>query len=86
MKWQEIRNLYPKQWLLIEATKAHSKSNRRIVEKISVISSFTDSTKAMKRYVYLLRKSPERELYIFHSSRKSLDITEWRWLGIRGAL
>jgi len=27
----------------------------------------------------------KRELYVFHTSRETLDITERRWLGIRGA-
>jgi len=29
-------------------------------------------------------ESPKRELFVFHTSRKELDITERRWLGIRG--
>ena len=33
MKWDEIRAHYPRQWLLIEAIKAHSKENKRILMK-----------------------------------------------------
>lgn len=83
MKWDEIRRYYPHQWLLIEAIKAHSDSNHRILEQIAVISTFSDSVTAMKGYVQLHRESPERELYVFHTDREQLDITERRWLGIR---
>jgi hypothetical protein len=30
-------------------------------------------------------EAPERELYVFHTNRETLDIAERRWLGIRGA-
>ena len=84
MQWHEIRTHYHMKWLLIEAIKAHSESNKRILESLSVIGSYTDSETAMKAYIEMHRESPERELYVLHSSRETLDITERKWLGIRG--
>ncbi len=83
MKWAEIRNHYPHQWLLVEAIKAHSEAGKRILEQISVVSTYADSVTAMQGYTQLHREAPERELYIFHTDRDSLDITERTWLGIR---
>ena len=85
MKWQEIRVHYPQQWLLVEAMKAHSEANKRILEQLAVVDTFPNSVTAMKSYLQLHREVPERELYVFHTSRETLDITERRWLGIRGA-
>ena len=84
MQWQEIRNHYPQQWLLVEAIKAHSESNKRILEQLAVVGVFPDSVTAMKSYMQLHHEAPERELYVFHTSRETLDIAERRWLGIRG--
>jgi hypothetical protein len=84
MKWQEIRNHYPRQWLLVEAIKAHSEADKRILEQRAVVGTFADSVTAMRNYAQLHREDPERELYVFHTSREILDITERRWLGIRG--
>lgn len=84
MTWEEIRSHYPHQWLLVEAIKAYSESGKRILEQISVISIFTDSVTAMKSYTQLHREAPERELYVFHTDREKLNITERKWLGIRG--
>lgn len=84
MKWEEIRNHYPNQWVLAEAIKAHTESDKRIVEDIAVINIFSDSTPAMKAYIRLHQEAPERELYVLHTDRKELDITERRWAGIRG--
>ena len=85
MKWQEIRANYPKKWLLIEAIKARSETDKRILEDLAVLDTFSDSSVALKNYQKLHHEAPERELYVFHTSRKVLDITERRWLGIRMA-
>ena len=84
MKWQEIREHYPQQWILVEALKAHSEADKRILEQLAVISTFSDSVVALRDYQKLHDESPERELYVFHTSREILDITERRWLGVRG--
>jgi len=84
MQWEGIRSYYPHQWLLVEAIKAHSESGKRILEHIAVISTFPDAVTAMQGYTQLHREAPERELYVFHTDREELDISERRWLGIRG--
>lgn len=84
MQWKEICQHYPQQWLLIEAIKAHSEADRRILEQLAVVGTFSDSTTALKSYLQLHKEAPERELYVFHTSRETLDITERRWLGVRG--
>jgi hypothetical protein len=85
MRWEEIRRRYPDRWLLVEAIKAHSEAGKRIVEQLSVVSEFPDSVTAMKDYAQLHREAPERELYVLHTSRETLDITERTWLGIRSS-
>ena len=82
MRWQEIRTHYPQQWLLVEAIQAHSDANRRILEQLAVVSAFSDSVAAMQSYSQLHHQAPERELYVFHTSRETLDIPERQWLGI----
>lgn len=84
MKWQEIREHYPKNWVLIEALTARTESNKRILEQLAVVGTYSDSIKAMKEYTEIHRQSPDRELYVFHTSRELLDITERKWHGIRG--
>jgi hypothetical protein len=84
MIWSDIRKHYPHQWLLVEAIKAHSESGQRILDELSVVSTFPDSVTAMKGYTQLHQEAPERELYVFHTDRQQLNIAERRWLGIRG--
>ncbi len=84
MKWYEIRSHYPNQWLLIEAIRAHSEEEQRILDEIAVIKTFLDSRTAMQAYTNLHRDSPQREMYVVHTTRKELNITERRWIGVRG--
>lgn len=84
MTWQEIRNNFPEQWLLVEATKAHSKDMKRILEDLAVLQTFSSGKAAMRGYMELHRESPSRELYVLHTEREDLEIEELRWLGIRG--
>lgn len=83
MNWQEIRTHYPAQWLLLEAIKAHSEAHQRILEQLAVLGTFADSATALQSYLQLHRDAPARELYVFHTSRETLEIAERQWLGIR---
>jgi hypothetical protein len=83
MQWQEIRAHYPQQWLLLEAVKAHSENDQRILDQLAVLDAFPDSATALSAYARIHREVPHRELYVFHTSRDTLDIRERQWLGIR---
>ena len=84
MKWKEIREHFPEQWLLVEATRAHSEGNRRILDDLAVVETFPSGKSAMNGYMDLHEQSPYRELYVLHTDREDLEIEELRWLGIRG--
>ena len=85
MQWQEIRDRYPHQWLLTEAIAAHSAAGERVVEDLAVLGTYPDGLAAMHGYRDLHRRDPGRELYVLHTDRERLEITEQRWLGVRAA-
>lgn len=85
MKWEEIRQHYPHQWLLVEAVQAHSESGKRIIDQLAVINTFASSSSALEQYAQLHRQWPEREYFVLHTDREQLDIKERHWLGIRSA-
>ena len=58
MKWEDVRDKYPNNWILLEAIEAHSVQEKRVVDKISVphisISEDNSNKKVMnimKRYL-----------------------------------
>ncbi|MFH0926454.1 MAG: hypothetical protein V1872_12650 [bacterium] len=83
MNWQDIRKDYPERWLLVEAINAHTEANKRILNQIAVVGTFSNSITALESYKQLHHQFPERELYVFHTSREKLDIIERTWLGVR---
>jgi hypothetical protein len=85
MNWEKIRENYPNQWVLVEAIEAHSVLGKRILDQLAVLNTFPDSLIAMRTYKELHKKSPNRELYVLHTDRKSLNILERKWIGIRGS-
>ena len=85
MNWQKVRERYPNQWLLVEAIGAHTADDQRILNEIAVVDAFADSVTALQCYQTLHHEDPQRELYVFHTDREQLDVTERRWLGVRAA-
>lgn len=84
MFWEDVKKLFPSQWVLIEAVNAHTEGNHRIVEQVSVVESFDDDSKlALKKYVELHKQHKDREYYVIHTNREQLNFEELRWMGIR---
>lgn len=84
MQWQDIRQNYPNQWLIIEALEAHTDTkHQRCLDKLSVIEFCADGKTAMKTYQTLYQQYPEREFYFVHTNKTELDIEEHQWLGVR---
>ena len=83
MTWQQIRERYPESWLLVEAIEAHSEDGRRVLEELTVVQDYPSGEAAMRGYLDLHRRSPERELYVLHTDREVLDVDEREWLGLR---
>ena len=83
MRWKNVRETYPNQWLVVEAVKAHSSKSKRVLDKIAVMETCIDGVTAMEKYRRLHKQFPEREFYFVHTSRKQLIIQERQLLGVR---
>ncbi len=84
MKWTEVQNLCPNEWVVIEAMEAYSDNGIRFVDDMAIVQHFDDSYEAMKHCNELLRNHPGSEFYFFHTSRPQVGIRERQWIGIRG--
>ncbi|WP_373233412.1 hypothetical protein [Cohnella sp.] len=84
MQWSEICEKYPNQIVLVEALKTSSKDKIRTVEEMSIVSGFYDSMEAWQEYKKIHKDKPEKEIYIFHTSKKKAEVIEQFFVGIRG--
>lgn len=84
MKWIQVKEAYPNQWVIVEVTEANTTLNNiRHIESVSVIDRYDNGTDAMNNYRKLHIKNPIKEYYFLHTSRNTLDIEEHKWLGVR---
>ena len=80
MRWQEVQERFPGEWVVLEAKKAYSEGGRRYIEDVVFIDSFADSTSALRRYSELHKEDSKREYCFFHTSRPELVARE-RYVG-----
>ena len=64
MQWNEIRELFPGQWVLIDAVEAHSADNQSFLDDIAIVHTFPDHRTAMARYKELHRRNSVLEMYV----------------------
>lgn len=84
MKWEDVCQAFPKQWVLIEAVEAYTNEEyERILKEVTPLKKFSNSPDAMKAYQELHRGNPSRELYVLHTNRKNPHIIEKKWVGVR---
>lgn len=84
MKWEEVCQAFPDQWVLIEAIQAYKDDeSERILEEVAPLKKFSKSPEAMRAYQELHRENPSHELYVLHTSRKNPNIIEKKWVGVR---
>jgi hypothetical protein len=76
MTWQEVRQRYPNEWLLIEATRARSAEGKRIIEAIAVLEVLPDARAAWEAYSRLHKEAPQRELFPISTEKENLEIKE----------
>ena len=72
MNWQEVRSLYPHQWVILEAFDAYTEGSRRVVDELSVYGGFDgfyDAWDAHKKYA-----DGKREIYVYHTFNEELKI------------
>jgi hypothetical protein len=82
MRWDEVQEKFPDEWVVFEATEAHSKDGFRCVESVTIIDRYEDSIEAMHRYKEIHRNQPAKEIYFLHTSRPNLKIEE-KWVGFK---
>jgi len=76
VKWEQVREQYLEQWVLVEAISTYSKNSIRYLKELSVIANFPESTSAWKEYKKLHLAEPAREYYIFHTDHKTIVVKE----------
>lgn len=69
MLWEEVRELFPDQFVLVEELKSHYEGNRLHVEEVAVIKPIPDPQEALKELF-----SAKNERFVYHTSNEAITI------------
>ncbi|MBU7315296.1 hypothetical protein [Paenibacillus oleatilyticus] len=76
MRWSEVCSRYPSRFVLVEALKAISSNRMRTIEEMTVVEEYDNPVLAWAGYKRHRKENPERELYVFHTSKQEIEVIE----------
>lgn len=78
MKWQEVRELYPNQFVKFEILESHIEDNKEFVDDIAVIKAISDGKEARKEFI-----NCKPGQLVYNTKNKELIIQLVKHVGIR---
>ena len=81
MKWQELRNLYPDQFVKFEIVESHVEEDKEYVDEVAFIKEITDSKEAMREF----RKCKQGQ-FVYSTKNGKLIIELIKNVGIRRSM
>jgi len=66
MQWNEVQELFPKQWVLLEELESHYEGNKLVVDDVAVIRPIHESD--IKHEFF----AAKNERFVFHTSKESV--------------
>ena len=80
MKWEEVRRLYPNQFVLLKVLNYYTKDNKRYIKDVAVVRPVDDSKEVAK---LLLNGKPDD--FVYHTKNKRIVVRLKNIRGLRGA-
>ena len=81
MEWQEVRRLYPHQFVLLEELISHIEGNKKYVDDVAIIRAILDSKEATRELTMAKGKH-----FVYHTFHENIVIEIIRRPGIRGVM
>lgn len=69
MKWEEVKNLYPSQYVLLEELESIIQGNKKIIKDVAIIRPIQDPKEATRE---LVRSKGNR--FVYHTSEDDIII------------
>ncbi len=77
MKWKEVRNIYPDQFVKIEVLKYHVEDNQEYIDDIAVIGTITEN-EATKELL-----NSKGNVLVYHTSNENIILKIRNRIGLR---
>lgn len=80
MKWNEVRKIYPDQFVKLEILESHNEEDKEIVDEVAIIEPLDESEATDE-----LLNSKNNEL-VYHTSNEEISLQIRNRLGLRRTL
>ena len=67
MKWNEVRKIYPNQWVKLLILNSHEDENKEYIDEMEVIKNFTSDDEATNELV----NCSDKEI-VYHTSKEEI--------------
>jgi hypothetical protein len=81
MKWKEVRELYPNQFVKFEIVESHEDEKIKYVDEVAVIKAIKDGREAMKEFT----KCKNGQL-VYSTENESIEIEKVKHIGVRRSI
>lgn len=81
MKWEEVRRLYPNQYVQVKIIKSNVEGNVEKVEEVAIIRSISNSVEATEE---LMRS--RGDTLVYHTRNEKMEMEIRNNLGFRGVI
>lgn len=81
MKWQEVRELYPNQFIKFEIIESHEDEKFKYVDEVVIIKAIKDGREAMLEFT----KCKNGQL-VYSTENESIEIEKVKHIGIRSRM
>ena len=78
MKWQEVREMYPNQFVKFEIVESHENKKSKYADEVAVIKAIKDGKDVMKEFI----KCKNGQL-VYSTENESIIIEKIKHIGIR---
>ncbi|MDC3426146.1 hypothetical protein NC797_16745 [Aquibacillus sp. 3ASR75-11] len=81
MKWEEVRTIYPNQYVLLEILQSHIKGDKQYVDEVSLIRTISDPREATKELLHA-----ENGTVVYHTNNEKFVIHLRKRASVRGVI
>ncbi len=78
MKWKEVRELYPNQFVKFEILESHIENNKEYVDDVAIIKPISDGIEARKEFIRC-----KKGQLVYNTKNEELTIQLVKHVGIR---
>lgn len=81
MKWEEVRKIYPKTYVLLQILESHVEGDKKLIDDVAIIRAIDDSKEATRELV-----NAKPGILVYHTAKDKIEVLIRKSVGLRGVI